>query len=271
MKTLRTLAADLRHLDQSPLVVLKGDEFTMYPEMANPDAVVDCARLLMLVQGQLEYTIENESYGLESPSMIFVPSWTRRHWLSTGAGGGRVAYVEFVAPNERGFSLPALASPMVNAEQEHAALRRVIGLIREGDGPAIVASIELKAILARFFCQARAVGGFRGVDKSNADLHVDAAIEWLNEHLADADALSRLPRATRLSRDHLRRLFKKHTGMPPKQYLIVQRMRAARFQLRATDLLVKEVAASTGYGDPFHFSRQYRKFWGCSPASERKA
>ncbi len=269
MATARTLLADLRHLDRAPIEILHADEFAMGPEAANPDAVVDCARLLLLIEGELAYTIENTEVDMASPAMIYVPSWTRRHWLTVSSEGGRLAYVEFILPGQSGLASPALAQPLPMSAEFTTVMRRVIKGVRQGGSAAMLASLELKAIMGRFLGAAEPIDTKGKTPPVVPEEHIDVALRWLDEHLADPDALSQLPRVTRLTPDYLRRLFKEHTGMPPKQYLTVQRMRAARFALRQTDRLVKEIAAHTGYGDAFHFSRQYRRFWGISPSAER--
>ncbi|MFP4380634.1 MAG: helix-turn-helix domain-containing protein [Candidatus Sumerlaeia bacterium] len=79
------------------------------------------------------------------------------------------------------------------------------------------------------------------------------------------DAMDSIP----LSRDYLRRLFKKKFGLSPKQYLIDLRMSRAR-ELLALGMRVKNVADSTGYLDPYHFSKAFHQVHGQSPSSWRQ-
>lgn len=60
-------------------------------------------------------------------------------------------------------------------------------------------------------------------------------------------------------------LFRKATSMSTGQYLKHIRMRKAQELLMRADLQVKEVATRVGYEDPFHFSRQFRKYVGICP------
>lgn len=67
-------------------------------------------------------------------------------------------------------------------------------------------------------------------------------------------------------------VFQKNMGMTPKQYLTRRRMREAR-RLLLSVKSVKEVAFSVGYSDALHFSKEFKKLYGCSPsriARERK-
>jgi transcriptional regulator GlxA family with amidase domain len=65
----------------------------------------------------------------------------------------------------------------------------------------------------------------------------------------------------------LERHFQKEIGKSPKNWLAEQRL------LRANELIqggssVKEVATSLDYKHPGHFSRDFKEFWGHSPANK---
>lgn len=65
------------------------------------------------------------------------------------------------------------------------------------------------------------------------------------------------------------RLFKRHTGMSPKQFITAARMRAARFLLRDSALPIGEVAERVGYSDVQFFSRHFSAETGNSPSGFR--
>lgn len=68
---------------------------------------------------------------------------------------------------------------------------------------------------------------------------------------------------------HLRRLFHRHYGSSPKQYLHGLRMDHARYLLSELGLAVKVVAQRLGYSDAFIFSRRYRAHFGRPPSHDR--
>lgn len=65
------------------------------------------------------------------------------------------------------------------------------------------------------------------------------------------------------------RLFKKRTGMSPKQYLLKIRMERAKELLLTTDHSIKEIAATVGYNDPLYFSKLFYKAEGMAPSKYR--
>lgn len=64
--------------------------------------------------------------------------------------------------------------------------------------------------------------------------------------------------------------FKRHTGMPPMQYILNLRLNNARALLTQTDCTVSEIAAIVGFSDPLYFSRLFKRHFGLSPAQYRK-
>jgi len=70
---------------------------------------------------------------------------------------------------------------------------------------------------------------------------------------------------------HLARVFRKHEGHTPGNYLQRLRVRAACDQLRNRDYPLAIIAADCGFADQSHFTRLFRKFTGNTPAQFRAA
>jgi AraC-like DNA-binding protein len=99
--------------------------------------------------------------------------------------------------------------------------------------------------------------------------HLERALAYLTERLDRPVSLAELARHTGVSRQHLIHLFKRETGVPPIEYFLRLKMQKAGQLLHLTDLSVKEIAAAVGIGDPYYFSRLFRKRMGCSPTAYR--
>jgi AraC-like DNA-binding protein len=84
--------------------------------------------------------------------------------------------------------------------------------------------------------------------------------------LAPAD----LARHLRLSPDYFTRLFTRTLGIPPRRWLLEQRIRLAALRLEESQLNVTEVAAEFGYENVFLFSRQFRQVMARSPLEYRR-
>lgn len=73
-----------------------------------------------------------------------------------------------------------------------------------------------------------------------------------------------------MSYSALRQQMRRVTGVPPAKYVTRLRCDAACALLSDTDLSVKEIAARVGIGDPYTFSRTFRRSVGVSPQKYRE-
>jgi two-component system response regulator YesN len=101
------------------------------------------------------------------------------------------------------------------------------------------------------------------------DQRVQQAIRLMQEKLSRNLIPGEIASAVNLSLAHLRYLFKAETGMSPAQYLRALRMQEAERLLKTTFLNVKEVMHRIGVRDESHFTRDFKKAYGMTPAQYR--
>lgn len=104
---------------------------------------------------------------------------------------------------------------------------------------------------------------------SKAVRHVLSAQEWIQQRLGDNVSIAEWSAACGLNPDYFSRMFKAHTGMSPKTWLIEARLQRAARMLAYKESTVEQVAASCGFNCPFHFSRSFKRRFGLPPASYR--
>jgi AraC family transcriptional regulator len=100
--------------------------------------------------------------------------------------------------------------------------------------------------------------------------HLRRVCDFIVEHLADDISLEDLAELTGLTCKHFARAFKQSTGLPPHQYLIVQRIEAARRRLLDASASLADVAAECGFADQSHFTATFRKAVGVPPGAWRR-
>ena len=69
-----------------------------------------------------------------------------------------------------------------------------------------------------------------------------------------------------VSRSHLYRVFMRHLGVSPNEYLIRFRINEACSLLRKKRFSIGEISYSVGFQDQLYFSRQFKKLKGVSPS-----
>lgn len=73
-----------------------------------------------------------------------------------------------------------------------------------------------------------------------------------------------------VSRSYLQRMYKTYFGKSIFEELINFRIQKAKELLRDTELLISEVAVSSGYGSYAHFANQFKSQEGITPSEYRE-
>jgi len=133
--------------------------------------------------------------------------------------------------------------------------------------PADAASIDA-AVSALLLCLQ---AGLRTQAPDGADARALQVKRMLELDFCRAHRLAELARTVGVSPPHLSALFKKQYDVAPIEYVIKLRLQHARHLLTDTTLSIKQVAAESGYNDPYLFSRLFKKHHGVSPQAFRTA
>jgi transcriptional regulator GlxA family with amidase domain len=104
---------------------------------------------------------------------------------------------------------------------------------------------------------------------------IDARIRFVlammeRDHAAPL-SVAELACAVNVSPGHLRRLFQRELGRSPARVSRDLRLDHARHLLQTSFLTVKQVMAETGWNDPSHFSREFKRRYGQAPRALRVA
>ncbi|MGA0111640.1 MAG: helix-turn-helix domain-containing protein [Chthoniobacterales bacterium] len=95
------------------------------------------------------------------------------------------------------------------------------------------------------------------------------AQDWIRQRLNQNISITTWASACGLNADYFSRLFKAHTGLTPKSWLIETRLQRAARLLSGSGRTVAEVADLCGFNCPFHLSRSFKRRFGTAPASYR--
>jgi AraC-like DNA-binding protein len=99
---------------------------------------------------------------------------------------------------------------------------------------------------------------------------VARARAYLHDRFAEKITLTDLVADAGISRFRLTRAFVAAHGLPPHAYLLSVRLNAARHRLAAGDAAAN-VAASCGFTDQAHLTREFRRRFGTTPGTYRIA
>ena len=101
--------------------------------------------------------------------------------------------------------------------------------------------------------------------KQDIRMDIISAQQYIREHFKEDITLKSVADHLGFSASYLSRLFSQETGNNFIDYLIRVRMEHAKELLDTTNCRVYEIASMTGYGNPYYFSRIFKKYTGYSP------
>ena len=93
---------------------------------------------------------------------------------------------------------------------------------------------------------------------------IAAILTYIQDHLSDDLSLDALASHFYISKPHLCRLFKEHTGFPPGEYIIQSRILFAKTLLQE-GCSVQKAGMMSGFHSYPHFIRTFRQLTGISP------
>ena len=177
--------------------------------------------------------------------------------------GYRILYVapELVRDALGGGPLPFVADPVQTLAP---ATRLVASLLVDLDEPiSDLARAEIAATLADTL---RELGGQPAPGPATIDLRaVGLARDYLAAHASEHTPASTLEAVTGVDRFTLARHFRRALGTSPDRYRTMRRLGLARAAIER-GLPLAEAAASSGFADQSHMTRQFKRAYGLTPA-----
>ncbi|MFE7841060.1 helix-turn-helix domain-containing protein [Streptomyces sp. NPDC057474] len=227
--------------------------------------------------------------------VVLGPGVPQHYTVRSGAGHwafwwvhcqARASWTAWLRPYETGDRLYAVSStPGGIRERVDAAFRRMLADARwtgEGTPPTTTAaplggevavahgtaarelalcSLEEVVLLTAARTEPR---------RSGADPRIRRAEDLIAADPGAPHTVRSLAECASLSPSRFAHLFTEQLGHSPMRALRHARLRHAARLLEATELPVERVAAASGFGSPFHFSRVFRQRYGVPPGEYRQ-
>ncbi len=106
---------------------------------------------------------------------------------------------------------------------------------------------------------------------SNNDAILKHAIAYMQNHYYEDIDMRELAESLGYSYHHFRHIFKENFDVPPKQFLLNQRIQYALRLLRNTDQSISEIAKSCGFASTVRFISAFKSIFKISPMQYRNS
>lgn len=100
---------------------------------------------------------------------------------------------------------------------------------------------------------------------------IRAVIRYVEQHFQENISLQDAAAFLGISREYFCRIFKKNTGSSFLQYLDEVRLAKIYSELQSTSLPIAEIMERNGFTSQKRFNKSFKKMYGCTPSSIRKA
>lgn len=107
------------------------------------------------------------------------------------------------------------------------------------------------------------------VEPGYMDQRFKALEDMVEARLDNPPGIEEAARLLGVSQNYLAKMFKARYGMTISRFITCRRIEKAKYLLKHTDISIKQAGAMTGYNDPQHFNKKFRRLTGMSPTSYR--
>ena len=221
-------------------------------------SVISYYDLTLVLEGCLEYKINNKRVTVKENSALLLPPGTKREREHTE---GATTYVSFNFTLEEGLDLPILMEGAVGKDVRMMIyacneINRDHGEYSKNSFLDLTSAI-VNSLLAL-------------ANKNKNSALTENILAYIRENYRHPLTLGNVAKEMNYSATYCDQVFKKDVGLSIVQYLIDYRIAKAKEFLIENIISLKEIAERTGFGECNYLSRQFRRREGISPLRFRK-
>lgn len=245
------------HDELEMVYVKKGDIKLQIPTR---EYHLKAGELAILNTNQLHYAIGNP-YG-ELCSIVFSP------FLLTG-NSSTSFYLKYIKPL---ISCTNFTVVEETGQNEIRAFRDAFDALKKDSfGYEFIVREQLSKIM--LFCYQKLEGQLYTPDneKSADTVRITKMLEFIQAHYAESITLKSISQSADLGERECLRCFKRTIGESPVQYLLKYRLMQSASMLLANPFGdIAEIATSCGFDYPSYYSKQFKRFYQCTPKDYRR-
>jgi len=221
-----------------------------------PRAIPD-TELVLVHSGTFSLELEKETFqASENELLVIFPG--ERHTFQCLEETGSISCIHCDLPEPEGRTLARIRKT-TDPELLEAFRRCAEAFLH----PAPWRDELLHAIMSEIWIRIRSLG--TSTETNPPSPRVQEMARYIHEHLDEPLSRSALARKFHVSPQHINHLFKTELGTTPTGLLHNERAKKAFLLIQNERISVKEAAHLTGFCDPYHFSKVFKKVYGFPP------
>jgi len=249
----------------------------------------DFHKIIMFLNGAVDYVIEGKTYHLAPRDIVFVTAGEIHRPVFIDEKKDYERIVIYVAPDflrrwqEQDTEHTDLSQCFAYARENSSVMQQPPGTSHDllfhmdklektahGQGFANglfteITFIEFMILLNRSLHEHE----LSSLNSASYDPKIQEILTYINAHLAEDLAIDDLAARAYISKFYLMRKFKADTGYGIHQYIRSKRLLLARDLLK-TDMPITAICDEVGFADYSTFSRAFKEMFKCAPRDYRK-
>lgn len=203
-----------------------------------------------VVSGFGYYRIGEREYNIGPGEMFVIPPFEETFYKADNNNPWTYIWVGFTANG----SLPVKLEHVIHCPNAIKVFNSMKNCNDYAMGKSAYLSSKLWELFALLLCN----------QKPKTD-YVQYALDCIHSEYMNNITVEQISDRLNLDRCYFSTLFKKKTGVSPKQYLTNYRMDMAASLLTEKNTSITVTACSVGYSDLFTFSKAFKRHYGFSP------
>ena len=175
--------------------------------------------------------------------------------------------VHFSPVSDEAKELVAQIPDLVHLADRHLIESLMKRIYDEGQRVRYLGALRQELTLMQIICEI--LTRLHREQNPTGAIRVGRVLEYIHENPCREYTLEELLRVADIKKTVFLQSFKEVTGTTPIQYVNALRLDTARDLLLESDLSVAQIAERCGFGDPFYFSRSFKKKYSVSPQKYR--
>jgi len=241
-------------------------------EICRPDyslqrSTFPCYGLEYVERGSGTARLNDQIFPLRAGIFFIYGSNTRHHIVSNPQNPLCKYFLDFFGREASGLLSAGSVAPGTAMQiPDLESCRTLLEMVLSEGGRGLRTTPKICAGLLRILIWKMAGAQIPGAGTAGGPMQTFEACRDLidSRHLEFQD-LDAVARAAGMDKSYICRLFKSHGYPSPYSYLIRKKINRAAEWLMTDRCQVKEVARRAGFGDPYHFSRIFKREMGQSP------
>jgi AraC-like DNA-binding protein len=237
------------------------------PEYECKSHISDCHRVILILQGEMEFQINDQSFIAKPKDIVITPvnSKTKRKTIGTTEW----IYLDIndslfwkplreIKEYHRAYESFDIMAPLVT---------NIIDALRSNDHFTLRCAHENSEMLVTLL--KREIWNDGEPSRNHLEDTVLELVEQVKNHPEKEWYRPSLAKSAHMSERNLTRTFVKVFGVPPAKMILRIRMEKAMTALREDQHSIEQIGHSVGYESLVSFSRAFKTYLGISPSSYR--